>query len=91
MDGTSVAHMYKPGIVLNTELLVVRILQNYLLLGGCTLDESQVKKLIQQSQFKTKEVVRLIEEACTPPAERWNKYYSCLSDKAASNPHWYNK
>ncbi|XP_046655635.1 exosome complex component RRP43-like [Daphnia pulicaria] len=33
--------------------------------GGCTLDEKQVKKLIQQSELKTKEVARLIEEACS--------------------------
>nr|CAH0100483.1 unnamed protein product [Daphnia galeata] len=34
--------------------------------GGCTLNEKQVKKLMQQSELKTKEVVKLIEEACSP-------------------------
>lgn len=70
MDGSSVAHMYKPGIHLENGTIIKLTFKKYYLSGGCTLDEVQVKKLIKQAQLKTKEVVRLIEEACTPSAER---------------------
>lgn len=33
--------------------------------GGSSLDEKKVSKLIQQAQVKAKEVVELIEEACS--------------------------
>lgn len=69
MEGTSVTHMYKPGIFSRMKVPQY-ILHFYLYVGGCTLGEKQVKKLIQQSELKTKEVVRLIEMACSPVGER---------------------
>lgn len=76
VEGGEVVHMYKPGKYWHTTIIQLFSYFTWMMnvVGGSSLDEKKVSKLIQQAQVKAKEVVELIEEACSSSSgvERWD-------------------